>query len=134
MKMTYVVGNWKSNKTIREAIEWWDAFAALISADQTIVSRAEKRPVTVVLCAPLTVLPELKEHVAGVGLPIFLGAQDVSPFPEGAYTGEVSARMVKELADYVIIGHSERRRYFQETDSELEFETLQAQSAGLSTI
>ena len=134
MKTTYVVGNWKSNKTIKEAIEWWDAFAALVSADQTIVSDAEKRSVAVVLCAPLTVLPALKELVAGVGLPIFLGAQDVSPFPEGAYTGEVSARMVKELADYVIIGHSERRKYFQETDSELEFETLQAQGVGLATI
>jgi len=130
----YVVGNWKSNKTIHEAIEWWNAFVALVSGDPKIAAAAVKRPVNVVLCVPYTILPALREKVTGVTLPIFLGAQDVSPFPEGAYTGEVSARMVKELADYVIIGHSERRRYFQETDSELEFETLQAQEAGLATI
>jgi triosephosphate isomerase len=63
-----------------------------------------------------------------------LGAQDVSAFGDGAYTGEVSARQIKELADWVIIGHSERRKYFSETDELLAKKEEQAKSAGLKII
>jgi len=134
MKILYIVGNWKSNKTIGEATLWWESFVRLTNKDNQLGSMSKSGKVNIVLCAPFTVLPYLKSKVMESGVAISLGAQDVSPFPEGAYTGEVNARMVKELADYVIIGHSERRRYFKETDEELEFETLQASSAELSTI
>ena len=65
---------------------------------------------------PFTSLLVLKEEIAAKELPIQLGAENVSPFAEGAETGEESGRMVKELADWVIIGHSERRKNFGETD------------------
>lgn len=82
----------------------------------------------VVICAPFTILSAL--HTA----PFIMGAQDVSEFPEGAYTGEVSARQIKEFADWVIIGHSERRKYFSETDSVLQKKVDQAKKVGLKII
>jgi len=82
-----------------------------------------------VLCVPYTLLNVLKAE-----LPVALGAQNVSPFPDGAYTGEVSAKMIKELADWVIIGHSERRKYFGETDEVLKEKVMRAKEVGLKII
>jgi triosephosphate isomerase len=74
------------------------------------------------------------EFIEKENLPISLAAQDVSPFGKGPYTGEISAEMIAELATYVLIGHSERRQYFGESDEELSYQVLQAKSAGLIVI
>jgi len=87
---------------------------------------------TIVLCVPFTLLYSVKEAIGT--LPFVLGAQNVSPYPDGAQTGEESARMVKELADWVIIGHSERRKNFSETDAVLAEKVKQAKEAGLKII
>lgn len=124
-----IAGNWKSNKTVQEAIAWlleWNAKCQM--------GNAKWENATVVLCVPFTLLYLLKQEIDRLKLHITLGAQNVSPFPDGAYTGEVSARQVKELADWVIIGHSERRRYFGETDETLSQKVIQAKLAGLSII
>lgn len=113
MKNILVVGNWKSNKTVGEAQEWLAKF-----------KNANKN---VILCVPYTLLPIMKG-------PFMLGAQDVSPFGDGAYTGEISARQIKEFADWVIIGHSERRKNFNETDEMLAKKAEQAKLAGLKII
>lgn len=113
MKKLFIAGNWKSNKTIEEAKEWLNQFTTT-------------NPV--VLCVPFTLLGVLKSEK------LSLGAQDVSPFGDGAYTGEVNARQIKELADWVIIGHSERRKYFSETDQMLQKKAEQAKNAGLKII
>lgn len=120
MKHLLIAGNWKSNKTISEAMEWLLKLSAIHR--------------TIVLCVPYTLLSVMKKEIDRLKLPIGLGAQDVSPFDEGAYTGEVTARMVKELADWVIIGHSERRKYFSETDEMLKNKVDKAQKAGLKII
>lgn len=114
MKSLIIAGNWKSNKTVAEAEEW--------------VRRFTINQGNVVLCVPFTVLSVMKGQQFG------LGAQDVSPFPDGPYTGEVSARQIKEFADWVIIGHSERRKNFGETDELLVKKAEQAKSAGLKII
>lgn len=118
MKHVFIAGNWKSNKTLGEANAWIDQF------------HFKPTDTTVVLCVPFTLLSELHKQ----SLPFALGAQNVSAFAEGAYTGEVSARQVKELADWVIIGHSERRKFFGETDTVLEQKVKQSLAVGLRVI
>ncbi|MBA3679264.1 triose-phosphate isomerase [Candidatus Saccharibacteria bacterium] len=104
-----IVGNWKLNTTVSEG-------TVLLKRIHT-----ELRGMTgaqVVVCPPATHLFALREEIHTFkSLPkLSLGAQNISEYEEGAYTGEVSAEMVKELAEYVLVGHSERRKYFDETD------------------
>ncbi len=116
MKPLIIAGNWKSNKTASESEIWLQNF------------RIERTNVTVILCVPFTLLSVMKKGSFS------LGAQDISPFEEGAYTGEISGKMIKEFADWVIIGHSERRKYFGETDDLLAKKAERAKSAGLKII
>lgn len=111
MKRFTIVANWKANKTVTEMEEWVKVVAE---------NYAPKDNLEIVLCPPFNLLYPLKLSLAKYQLTMELGAQDVSSFPEGAYTGEVSARMLKDLdAEYVLVGHSERRRYFGETDAQV---------------
>ena len=137
MKPLIIAGNWKSNKTVAEAKEWLQHFKFQISppkADQPLAGNNKLENKTITLCVPYTLLSVLKEEIKKLVLPVQPGAQDVSPYPEGAYTGEVSARQIKELADWVIIGHSERRKYFGETDELFKKKVEQAKTAGLKII
>jgi triosephosphate isomerase len=100
-----MAGNWKMNKTIAEATELAQSIQEQIEA-HTNVDR--------VLCPPFVSLPAVSAILAGSTLAT--GAQNVHWAESGAYTGEVSAPMLADLVTYVIIGHSERRQYFAETD------------------
>src|SRR5450830_44629 len=126
MKELCIAGNWKSNKTTADALRWLQDFKDHIGSIPSYI--------TVILCVPFTLLYTVKEKIREYSLPIVLGAQNVSPFPEGAETGEESARMVRDLADWVIIGHSERRKNFGETDELLAKKVIQAKNAGLKII
>lgn len=128
MKQLYLVANWKSNKTVEEAKEWVSVISHNFS-DVKIPSH-----VSVILCAPFTVSAILQQEASTLALPMHLGVQTISSYPNGAYTGEISAQMVKGLADYVLIGHSERRRYFHESDAELLEKAKQAAGNGLNII
>ncbi len=102
-----VAGNWKMNKTVAEAI----ALAQEIKRDL-----ADFRDVDVVLCPPFTALKAVGDVVSGTH--IDLGAQNMHWEKSGAFTGEVSPGMLRDLfCHYVILGHSERRQYFGETDA-----------------
>lgn len=112
MKTPIIVGNWKSNKTVGEAEKWVGELK-----EKTKVNGERWGKLEIVICPPFTLLYPFKLLVERSQLPIKLGAQDTSPFPDGAYTGEISGRMLRDLAvSYVLVGHSERRRYFAETD------------------
>lgn len=126
MKSLIIAGNWKSNKTTADALRWLQDFKDHIGTIPTYS--------TVILCVPFTLLYTVKEKITEYSLPLVLGAQNVSPFPDGAQTGEESARMVRDLAEWVIIGHSERRKNFGETDGILVKKVEQAKSAGLKII
>lgn len=127
MKKTFIVANWKSNKTILQAEEWFRTLNDL----QLTLNKEEKE---VIVCPPFTLLPSLKSLIAENKLPISLGAQDISPFNEGAFTGAINGRQIKEFADYVLVGHSERRRYFAETQAFLAEKVKMANKWNLKVI
>ena len=121
MRTKIVAGNWKMNKTASEA-------AALIEGIKK--ETAGVANVEVVVCPPFT---DLKDAAAACkGSHVKLGAQNVHWEASGAYTGEISADMLKDLGvTHVIIGHSERRQYFGETDETVNKRTKAALAAGL---
>ena len=123
MRKPIIAGNWKMNKTPAEAKE-------LVLALTETVKDAE---CDVVVCVPATNFAAVKEAAEGTN--IKLGAQNVHFAPSGAYTGELSADMLKACGvEYVVIGHSERRQYFGETDKTVNLRTKAAVAAGIVPI
>ena len=127
MGNTVIVANWKSNIGRTEADVWLQKFHEASAKDA--FSQKE-----VIICPPFTVLAFLAEWIKKSGLPISLGVQNISPFPKGAYTGEVAAEQVAEFASYVLIGHSERRKYFHEDEQMLQNKVDMALASGLHPI
>jgi triosephosphate isomerase len=119
-----IAGNWKMFKIAAEARAFCKAFRPLVDG-------AKGREV--VLCAPYTGLWAMGDELKGSS--IFVGAQNAHWEETGAFTGEVSVGMLKETdVRYVVIGHSERRQYFGETDTTVNKRTLAVQAAGLISI
>lgn len=105
MRKKIVAGNWKMNKNLPEGIE----------LAKTINRQVEDTKVVVILCTPFIHLAEVARVISKDSL--FLGAQNCASEASGAYTGEVSAEMIRSAgAEYVIVGHSERRSYYKESD------------------
>lgn len=123
MRTPVIAGNWKMNKTPTEAAELARAVAAEIGS----IGAVER-----ILCPPFLALPGLAAIVAGTG--IGLGAQNMHWEKSGAFTGEVSAPMLIGLCQYVIIGHSERRQFFGETDDTVNKKVKAALAHGLTPI
>lgn len=123
MRKPILAGNWKMNKTAREGVEMVHAMLGQLSS----MARVER-----VLCPTFTAVPDVSRTVAGTDLRV--GAQDLHWEAQGAYTGEVSPVMVREFCDYVIIGHSERREYFGETDEGVNRKIKAALAVGLIPI
>jgi triosephosphate isomerase len=124
MRKPVFAGNWKMYKTPAEAAGFLHDFAPLVAGS----SRAE-----IVICPPFIAVPVAVEAARGSNIGV--GAQDVFWLKEGAYTGEVSAPMLAAAGcGWVIVGHSERRQYFGETDESVCKKTLAALHAGLTPI
>ena len=123
MRTPFVAGNWKMNKTIAEA-------RALV-AEMSLALR-EVKGVEKVLCPPFMALFPVAALLQGTD--IGLGAQDMHWEAKGAFTGEVAPGMVAEFCQYVIIGHSERRTYFGETDETVNKKTGAARTSMLVPI
>ena len=105
MRKKVIAGNWKMNMLPNETIEYINSFSKLV----------ENTDNEVILCVPYTDL--FYALMTAQGTNIKIGAQNMHFAEKGAYTGEVSAKMLKSIGvEYVIIGHSERRQYFNETD------------------
>jgi triosephosphate isomerase (TIM) len=124
MRTPFIAGNWKMYKTVGEAEAYVDALAPLIKGVEGV---------DVAICVPFTALQPCIAHAAGTGIAVY--AQNMHEAPEGAYTGEVSARMLADIdVDGVVLGHSERRQHFCETDRALQHKLPAALAAGLSPI
>jgi triosephosphate isomerase len=123
MRTPFVAGNWKMNKTIAETRELVTAMKTGLSG----IGGVEK-----VICPPFLSLAAASELLKDSG--IGLGAQNLHWEEKGAFTGEVAPGMVKELCGYIILGHSERRAYFGETDETVNRKLLAAQKNDLTPI
>lgn len=123
MRTKFVAGNWKMNKTVEEA----RALVSLIGKDLNNLTNVE-----IVLCPPAMSIVAVANLVGGTKIGV--GAQNLHWEPKGAFTGEISAEMIREFCGYVIIGHSERRTYFHETDQSVSKKVKAALQAGLIPI
>ncbi len=129
MKKAFIVANWKSNKTIEETEKWLHVFQKGFLSKESVFEGK-----TVIISPSFTLLEHANYCSSNLKLPIRFAAQNISPFSEGQYTGEVSGRQIKEFSDYIIVGHSERRRYFHETNRELESKVAMSIEYGLIPI
>ena len=122
-KRPFVAANWKMNMTADETRAWFEAWASLAGTEKA----------DVVVCPPYTALAEAARRAAGTG--VHLGGQSLHWEDAGAYTGEISGPMLADAGcRYVIIGHSERRRYFGETDETVRKRIAAAVRSGLRPI
>jgi len=104
--MKYFIANWKANKNFDEVKSWLDGFFKLYKDNKDTI---------VIICPPFPFITLIKDKISNFEN-LKLGSQDLSLFEQGAYTGEVSAKTLQGLIEYVIIGHSERRKNFGESN------------------
>ncbi len=124
MRTPIIAGNWKLNTTVGEAVTLTTALKALV---------AQERGVEIVVAPPFTALAAVSATIAGSN--VCLAAQNVYWEESGAFTGEVSSTMLKDLGcEYVIVGHSERRQYFGETNESVNRKAKAALTLGLKPI
>lgn len=117
MKNIWIIANFKSHKSLAQSLEWVEAVGPKIVRQGNL---------KVVVCPTFTSLEEIKKKIQSSNFPLLVGSQDLSPFDEGAYTGEEAASILKQYVDLAILGHSERRQNFNETDEAVALKVKQA--------
>lgn len=122
--MKYYIGNWKANKNYEESKQWAQSFKS---------SYIPKDDVTVGICPAYPFLGFLQNEIGSLKN-VFVGAQTVSSYEEGSFTGEVTAKSLAGTVRFTIVGHSERRKTFGETDADLARKVEQAKKYGLEPI
>jgi triosephosphate isomerase len=128
MNKCLIVANIKSYQNENEAKNWLETFQKIKQLNLDLTQKE------IVICPSFTQLLSYFSFFSAKNINVKLGAQNISPFDEGAYTGEVNAKQIKDFAEFVLIGHSERRKNFSETEDMLAKKTAVALEYGLNPI
>lgn len=110
-KNIWIIANWKARKTIAEALDWLVQVGFRLPKNGNIKA---------VVCPTFSALSEVQKAVQEGGYPLLIGSQGISSFTEGPFTGEEPGNILKQFINLSIIGHSERRQNFSETDADVE--------------
>lgn len=113
--MLYFIANWKANKNLKEALEYVEVLTNKIASHKQIVSKLERNEIKIIIAPSFPFIFPIKKK-ANHNKYLDLAVQDISHFEDGAYTGEITGRMVEGVVDFAIVAHSERRKYFNEKD------------------
>lgn len=125
MKTIWIIANWKSNKNIAEALAWVDTVGPQV---------LKRENLKVVVCPTVICLEEVKKAILVGGYQVIVGSQDLSSFDTGAFTGEEAARILQDVVDLSILGHSERRQNFGETDEMVAEKVIQARQYNIEPL
>jgi triosephosphate isomerase len=123
--MKYVIANWKANKTPIDVEEWIEIFSTDLMINVHIQSLLKDNKLKIIICPPLPYIIPLKRKIPVIPN-LSIGVQNVSHLGPGSHTGEVTAEMLKGVVEYAIIGHSERRREYNETEEMIAAKVTQA--------
>ena len=129
----YIIANWKANKTSSQVDEWITLFQSLLSKNQTVQKLIQENRIELIICPSFpfisTVAGKL-HNTPGVSV----GCQNIASVEHGSFTGEVTAEQVSGLAQYAIIGHSERRSLYHETETDIAKKVSLAELFSLDSI
>lgn len=124
-KKIWIIANWKSNLNLSESLEWINFIGPKLN---------KREDLSVVVCPRFSALPELHQEIQANNYPILLASQNISPFAPGSFTGEEPAELLRELVTMSIVGHSERRTEFGETDEMIKAKSEVARKAGIEPV
>jgi triosephosphate isomerase len=116
--MIYLIANWKAVLTLKDCQEWMTTFISHFTAEQ-LDEKLQEKNIKIIICPPNPLLYYVKNQCSDLRS-VELGAQHVSPHTNGAYTGEVTAEILKDFVSYAIVGHSEMRKFDHLEESEIQ--------------
>ncbi|MEN9327574.1 MAG: hypothetical protein RI947_382 [Candidatus Parcubacteria bacterium] len=123
--MKYIIANWKAHFTSDDATNWCNKFSEKLSNGNKLQASLAENKVCIIIAPPFPLIPIVKQSLPQTKN-IYIAAQDVSRYDGGNYTGEVAANTLAGLVRYVIIGHSERRSWYNESEDDIAAKIMNA--------
>ncbi len=130
--MKFLIANWKAEMEFPAIQEWVATFSRLFSENKAVQQAIENHTVTIIVCPPFPFIPYVLQQLKHTHINV--GMQDVSSQPAGKFTGEVSAKSMEEFVSHAIVGHSERRTHFNESEECIAKKIIQCTAHGIQPI